>query len=88
MQDVFSCKNPTEDYSIGQNLLSQSKRLPFVLSGSYTSMGLIESDRITTLEASGQVSITNKHAKLMRNAKIRMDSIHQAMDLMRKYYAK
>lgn len=83
---LFACQNPISDYSIGQNLLQDFGRLPFVLAGSYVNMGIIEPDRLTTLEASGIVRITDPTALEMPNAKPRLDILHNALVLMRKYY--
>jgi len=88
MQDVFSCSNPVEDYSVGQNLLSRDGRRPFVLAGSYINVGLIEQNRLTTLQTSGQITITDKQARPLRNARPEMTLIQQALVLMRKYYVK
>jgi membrane-anchored protein YejM (alkaline phosphatase superfamily) len=86
LQRLFSCKNPTADYSIGQNLLTKSDRLPFILAGSYSNMGIIEADRLTTLETSGRVLITDRKAMPLPEAKPRMEVINQALILMRKYF--
>ncbi len=86
LRRLFSCTNPIGDYSIGQDLLAHTGRPPFVVVGSYVNMGLIEPDRITTLEVSGRVSITDKKATPLPNAKPRMESIHEALVLMRKYF--
>lgn len=83
---LFSCKNPTADYSIGQNLLQEKGRLPFILAGSYINMGLIEPDRLTTLETSGRVTITDTSAAVLPHAKPRTKRIHQALGLMRRYF--
>lgn len=88
LQKIFHCKNPLIDYSIGQNLLSDKDRLPFILSGSYTNLGLIEPDRLTTLRASGPIAITDKHAKPEPQASPRVENIKKALELMRMYYAK
>lgn len=87
LQRLFSCKNPVADYSIGQNLLTENGRLPFILAGSYSNMGIIESDRLTTLETSGRVTITDRKAMPLPEAKPRMEVVNQALILMRKYFA-
>lgn len=86
MQDLFSCVNPIEDYSIGHNLRTSKGRLPFILAGSYSNTGLIEADRLTTLYASGQITVSDRQMKLMYEAKPRMGRMEQAIKLMRKYY--
>lgn len=85
-QKLFACKNPVSDYSIGQNLLKESGRLPFELTVSYVNMGIIESDRITTLQASGQIVITDSDAKVLVRAEPKTKVIQQAMHLMRRYF--
>ena len=85
LQNQFGCTNSVNDYSIGQNLLKNVDRRSFIITGSYTNMGLIESDRITTLNASGQISITDLIAKPTVNTKIRSDTFKKALSLMRKY---
>ncbi|WP_156875037.1 DUF3413 domain-containing protein [Legionella micdadei] len=84
---LFNCQNPTQDYSIGQDLLREQGRLPFVIAGSYINMGVVEHDRLTTLQVSGDVTITDPHAEPTPDAKPRMDRIKQALTLMRRYYA-
>ena len=83
---LFDCKNPISDYSIGQNLFDKERQLSFLLVGSYINMGLIESDRLTTLETSGRVNITNLNTAPLADAKPRMETINQALGLMRKYF--
>ncbi|WP_133129754.1 DUF3413 domain-containing protein [Legionella yabuuchiae] len=88
LQGLFSCENPISDYSIGQHLLNKHNRDSFILAGSYVNMGIIESDRLTTLEASGHIKITNPKAKVDEQAIPRTHIIHQALNLMRTYYKK
>ncbi|MCX7117874.1 MAG: DUF3413 domain-containing protein [Legionellales bacterium] len=83
---LFSCKNSISDYSIGQSLLTEQGRLPFILMGSYINMGIVEPSRITTLERSGRVSITDTKAEPLPNAMPNKEVIHQALALMRKYF--
>lgn len=88
MQQIFHCENAVIDYSIGQNLLEEHGRLPFILAGSYSNMGIIEADRLTTLRNSGSIAITNTKAEPDPKAKPRMSSLKKALELMRLYYAK
>lgn len=88
LQEAFACHNSVIDYSIGQNLLTKQGRLPFVLAGSYSNMGIIESDRLTTLRTSGAIVITSIHADLEINARPRANVLKKALELMRLYYAK
>ena len=86
LMKLFSCTNPTSDYSLGQNLLYNYGRLPFILAGSYINMGIIEPDRLTTLETSGRISITDTKAMPLPGAKPRVNIINRALVLLRKYF--
>ncbi len=88
LQHLFSCQNPVSDYSIGQDILLEKGRRPFTLAGSYSNMGLIEPDRLTTLYASGDIVMTDPQLKPCPHVKLRMKHLKQAMALMRMYYAK
>jgi len=88
LQRLFTCKNPVSDYSIGQNLLQEGNRLPFILAGSYVNMGIITADSIITLETSGRITMTGSKAEPLANGKPDMQTIHQALLLMRAYYRK
>lgn len=83
---LFQCNNPVIDYSIGQDLLQETGRLPFVLVGSYVNMGLVEASQITTLQASGAIAITGKKAEPMPTATVNLQEMHKAMQLMRLYF--
>ncbi|MFC3909701.1 DUF3413 domain-containing protein [Legionella dresdenensis] len=88
MQGIFGCRNPINDYSIGQNLLLKKERKPFMLVGSYVNMGIVEQERLTTLQVSGNIMITDKRAVPMEYALPDKEILKQSMYLMRKYYAK
>lgn len=86
LQRLFSCSNPVSDYSIGHDLMQAEGRLSFLLTGSYVSMGIIEPDRLTTLESSGRITITTRKAEPLPAAKPRKEVINKALSLMRVYY--
>ena len=83
---LFHCKNSHEDYSIGYDLLQKSGRIPFVLAGSYVTMGLIESNRITTLHASGEIDVTNLSGEKISRESLAPATYQLALRLMRKYF--
>ncbi|WP_245614353.1 DUF3413 domain-containing protein [Legionella massiliensis] len=85
---LFACANPNGDYSIGQDLFDKTGPQSFIISGSYMNMGIVEADRLTTLQTSGNFDITTIHADPLPLATPRMGVLKQALDLMRKYYAK
>ena len=83
---LFSCKNPHQDYSIGYDLFQTSGRMPFILAGSYVTMGLIEPDRLTTMHASGAIDITTQLGEPLLNTSARPAVYKLALQLMRKYF--
>lgn len=85
-QGLFGCKNARSDYSIGQHLLKQSGRLPFVLSGSYVNMGIIEPNRLTTLETSGRVRVTTRESVPLPNTAPSHTVLAEALRWMRVYF--
>ncbi len=86
LQKLFGCENLISDYSIGHNLFDNEGRLGFLIAGSYAYMGIVESDRITTLHASGQITTTDLKAKPLTDAKARMEVFEHALRLMQRYF--
>lgn len=84
LRRMFHCKNAVKDYSIGQDLLDASTP-PFILSGSYVTMGMIESDRLTTFHASGAMTVTTLNAEPLA-IRPRLDRLREALKLMRYYF--
>jgi membrane-anchored protein YejM (alkaline phosphatase superfamily) len=87
MKRLFSCQNPVIDYSIGHDLLQKEGRLPLVMVGSYSNIGFIEPDRLTTLLASGGITVTDTQLTPQPNAKTRKSKLKKALEFMRLYYA-
>ena len=86
LQKHFLSKNPVSDYSIGQNLLKNEGRRPYVLAGSYVGMGIIEQDRLTNLLSSGDIQMTDLNAKPLVDADPRLPVLEDALHLMRAYF--
>ena len=83
---LFNCTNNYADYSVGHSLLDLNKSTNFILSGSYVNYGIIEPDRLTTLHASGEFSITDLQLNDITNATPRTKILNQALRMMRRYY--
>lgn len=87
LRRLFSCKNPSSDYSVGYDLLDNTAyNNSFVLAGGYVNMGVIESDRITTLESSGNITVTDRAGGSQEALKANDQTLLAAFRLMRKYY--
>lgn len=87
VENLFACQNDRSDYSIGHNLLQKDGREDFILAGGYVNMGIIEQDRISTLRTSGPVDITDTRGHPLLSAKPRLEVIHQALSMMRRYFS-
>ena len=85
MQRVLRCQNPSSDYSIGKNIFHQKSR-NYLIAGSYINFAIIEPDRITTVNPSGNISVTDLHLKQKPTLKPHVDIIKKAMRDMRKFY--
>jgi membrane-anchored protein YejM (alkaline phosphatase superfamily) len=86
LKNVFGCKNPTTDYSIGQDLFAKNRKAkPFIISGSYSSIGIIESNKITTIYPTGNLEITNKNAVPLNKDELNYTNFLQALKLIKRY---
>ncbi len=88
LRRLFACANPDSDYSIGHDLLVAEGRSPFIITGSYINMGIVERDRLTTLQVSGDITITDPHAEPVPNAEPRQDLMKEVLTILRKYYVR
>ena len=85
MKEVLGCTNPVSDYSIGGDLLADSKR-PYLLVGSYINMGIVGRDTISTLLTTGDIVISDKEARVLAEVKPDIGNIRRALLEMREYY--
>lgn len=85
MQRLLGCENPSQEYSIGRDLLISEKR-PYFIVGSYIHMGIVEPDRITTLYTSGNFLIQDPNAKPLPEATARPAILQPALQDMRRFY--
>lgn len=83
MQEALGIENPTEDYSVGQNLFDLKPR-PFFISSSYTETGIVEKDRIVVLDNLNALHFKDLNYRDSSNTK-RDKNIFDALMLMNKY---
>jgi uncharacterized protein len=83
---IFNCNNDFADYSVGYDLLDQTERPPFILSGSYVNTCIIEPDRLTTLHLSGEITITDPHLNPIEKASPRESILNKSLSMMRAFY--
>ena len=84
-ENLFGCKNPVEDYSIGQNLLKPNGRLSFELAVGVFNLGIVEKDKITSLIYSGQdvtAKVTDKEGRPLPDAKPDVENDPKSYDII------
>jgi uncharacterized protein len=87
LRRIFGLQNPTTDYSIGQSLFNK-KTPTFLLTHSYTNLGLVNDKQIITIFPSGYYQIQNLQAKMLPNESLPMKNILAALAVTQRYYAK
>ncbi len=87
MPQAFGCRNEIRDYSIGRNLLDTTPR-QWLLVGSEDNFGVIESDRITSINFDRTFDITDRNLNEIDGAKINAPLIDEILRTINVYYAK
>ena len=68
LPEVFGVKNPTRDFSIGQNLFNL-KPIDYVLCGSYLENAIVEKDRIVLIDEIGMLRFKDRNYNDTDNTK-------------------
>ncbi len=85
MQDVLHCKSPLYEYSIGKNLTDVSDR-EWLIVGSHDNYGIIEPDRITSVNFNGSYTITDQQLNDIPGAKLNAPLANHIMQEMKRFY--
>ncbi len=83
--EIFNCKNPSSDYSVGRSLYDTTPR-DHMLVGSKDNFAILESNRITSVYFDGSYDITDKHLNEIPNATLNTKLINDIMLNSKKYY--
>lgn len=68
--ELFKCKNPISDYSIGRLLSQSTPTRNYLLVGSKDNFGIVEPNKITNVYFNGNYDITDAHLNEFDNARI------------------
>jgi hypothetical protein len=68
MEKVFGCTTPFDQYSNGRSLFDDSPR-PYVVSGNYNVLAIIEPERVTELDMLGRTTTFDAHWKELPDAR-------------------
>ena len=85
MQHLLKNKDPSRNYSIGQDLF-KPHTLDFLLVGSYINIGIIEPQRIVTWYESGRVEISDRQGKALPGAKLTATESQKVLRLLGEFY--
>lgn len=85
LKRVFDCQNPTKDYSIGESLFIP-KYPTYTLSSNYTSYAILTKNRAVMFYPNGAYAITTPMAEQMPYAKLDVDIVKQANEVLNRYY--
>jgi membrane-anchored protein YejM (alkaline phosphatase superfamily) len=85
MENVLGSTNDIFDYSIGKNMLDTNER-DWLVSGSKIHFGVVEKDRITTMDYDGSYEITDHHLNPIPNAKMRSKKTTMILNKINSFY--
>lgn len=85
MTKLFAYHKPTQTYSAGKMLADNSQR-PYFIVGSYTDLGIIEADRITTFLREGTVEVERPDGRLLAHATPSSRVMSHVSDDVKRFY--
>ncbi|WP_110601578.1 DUF3413 domain-containing protein [Salinicola lusitanus] len=85
MRHALGCTNPLADYAQGQDLLTPGIDHPWVEASSYIDYGIIEPDRITVVDGTGQWNIVDRQLDPIDDAEF-SPAVFEAMQWFRQFY--
>jgi hypothetical protein len=85
LQRALACRNPTADYSIGNNLFEAASQ-DWILMGSYGENALYQKDRITLIDKTGRLSVHDASYKPLPDSELPRAKLMPMLELMRKYF--
>lgn len=85
MTRMLGCLSPINTYSVGADLLELKPRSYFVLS-SYTNIGILESDKVTTIFPSGHYQVNRLDGQAEQKVAINKPVMIKAFQEMRQFF--
>jgi hypothetical protein len=87
MTELFHCKNPIADYSIGKCINDTTNR-DWLLVGSSDNFAILQPNRINTVYFNGTFDITDCQLNPIKDAKLQTDLINRIMYISKSFYNK
>jgi len=85
MQHLFLCQNAIKDYSIGKNLFDTTSR-EWLIVGSKDNFGILEPDRITSINYDRSFDITDRNLNEIQDARLNTKLFNEIFSLANAYY--
>jgi membrane-anchored protein YejM (alkaline phosphatase superfamily) len=85
LQDVFDCRNPVRDYSMGRNLFS-GKPWTWMIAGSYTDHAIVEPDQVIVSHPGGFVEIRGRDYRPVSDSSLNTALIQESMEVQRRFF--
>lgn len=85
--ELFSCKNPIGDYSIGRMINDTASR-DWLLVGSSDNFAILQPNKISSIYFDGSYDITDSQLNPIKDAKLQPDLINKIMNISNAYYSK
>jgi membrane-anchored protein YejM (alkaline phosphatase superfamily) len=87
MQQVFHCRNAIKDYSIGKSLFDTTPR-EWLVVGSKDNFGILEPDRITSVNYDRSFDITDRQLNEIQGARLNTKLFNEIFSSINTYYLK
>jgi len=85
LQDVFDCRNPVRDYSMGRNLFSGDP-WTWIMAGSYTDHAIVEPDQVIVSHPGGFVEIRGQDYRPVSDSSLNTALIQESMEVQRRFF--
>jgi uncharacterized protein len=85
MMQALNCKNPLQDYTIGQSLFSIGHR-PILISGSYADYAIITHAQIFRIYRGGDYVINDERGQPIDNVSLKIVPLQQAFSYLNAYF--
>ena len=85
MTKLLGCRNPATDYSVGTELLNHAARPYFVIS-SYVNFGVIEPEKITTINPAGDYQIEKLDGEPILDETANMKVMKKVFEELQQFY--
>jgi len=85
LQDVFDCRNPAREYSMGRNLFS-GEPWAWMMAGSYTDHAIVEPGQVIVSHPGGFVEIRDRDYRPVNDSSLDTALIQESLEAQRRFF--